>query len=508
MKKIYFLIVFCFFSLGLYAQTDIANDSINVLRYKQVTNKLLFENKRDSFFLMVNKMTDIAKKHKSKNAFFNQIYFFSRITKVSTLNNFKSEKALAEALVLHKEVVDNKENDEYYLGTSLTLSQIYLRLEKHEQALKIAQDAYKKCYPEYEKRKVKSFSFTNSMVAILEAQGNTFTRLNANYNAIDSYQKAISMCGNLYTSKTKFKRTLMNNYNNVAIAYDAIGEKELAKRYYFLTDSILEYVPEKNRNQGYYTYKSKLYSNIGSLYSDKNKALEYQEKCLAFGKKAFSENDFEWIVEYIKYSTVLKKFNRTEDALTNLEKALKILVSNKKRHTYYGSIYFSYAYIHYKDKKNSEIALKYLQKSMAYSIDSTANVLDSLDVFKNPNIADKIENIANMMQCLHLKAQIFENSTNEKYQKYTAETYQLLEDMIDKYQFQGYFSGKDELEYRKNNTFYMNNAFLYHLKKGNKEKVFNLSEKIKYYITYEKIKKQNKDLLNVLSLEQIQKKLK
>ncbi len=492
MKFILLLVISLGLSHFLHAQTEnesLMKDSVEVMKYVGKANQYIAEIKIDSFYFSVDNVIEICKKNKGKSKFFNLFYFKSNTMKLEIVSQdpeIKKEKALEMALRFRQEIIDKKENDEYYADITLIIAHLYFYLEQYQNTINASSEAYNKGYREFMKRSKHSHSFTTTLAGLLETKGNAENRLYAYHSALVSYQRSLSMFEKLYKNSTSFKQPLVNLHANIADAYTNLYELDSAKRYYQLADSILEYSP---KNSTYYAYKSKISGNIGRLYAAKKmyeKSFEYQEKCIEFGKKVFLENDAQWITNYRMYAISLNLLGRTDEALEYLIKSSAIIKKhNNGKNTNDALNHLHFASIYYYDKNDSQKSLEHLQKSL-YHICQIFS--DSTDIAKNPSIEDTVKYSGHLMNVMRLKAKICDNINTEKHKKIAEETYQMLEQISDKYQFTKCFLPDDFLEYRGNTSIIITEILAYYLRINNKIKAFEMSEKNKYYLLYEKIR--------------------
>ena len=497
--------LFLFISLPVVAWGQ-KEDSIAVRKYMQKCEMFIYKREINNFYLYVDSLSAICKKNRKPSNFFEQTYFNANIMRLEIASqqpDTKGKKSLEMALNFRKEIIDNKEGIEYYVGISLVIAHIYFYMEEYILTTQIATEAYNKGLNEHLKRSEATMSFSHSLASLLETKGNAEIELKALYNALTSFRNASKIFANLYKEK-KFNQPLMNCYNNIASAYDNLLDNKNAMKYYKMTDSILEYAP---KHGGYYTYKSLLYGNMAGLYLQEEKAdtaLVYQEKSIEFAKKIFKENDYEWVSIYRVYAHALEANKRIEDAIAYFEKSINMISKNDtEKNGDYAVNYLALADTYY--HKNDKIkALSYLQKSLYNNVQ---NFQDSLDIFKNPDLVEEPKNKFVLQKSLRLKGQILDTFNEEKYKKLAKETYQLLDNALDKYQFEKYFSPKDRLEYR--NTVSNNLAIIlaYYALKGNTQKAFEVAEKGKYYLFINEVIKKNNKNLAYLTIAQVQQKI-
>jgi len=502
------IVFVCYLPAWAFGQksTKSINDSILIRRCMRGAEKAVHEHKIDNFYKNVDSIIYTSKENRVTSPFFDNMYFRAntmRLEIASQQRETKGKKTLESALKFRQEIIDNKENAEHYAGICLILSHIYFYMEEYQQAINTAKDGYEKGYKELTGRtKKSSLGFSQNLAALLESKGNAEERVQAYSNALVSYGSAACLFTELY-KKQAFNQPLLNVYNNMGGVYVALLDNKKALKYYKLTDSILEYAPKA---KSYYVYKSLLYGNIGDIYSQVAKAdtaLLYQEKSMEFAKKAFQPNDYEWVSVYKMYASSLEASKRIEEAIQYYEKSIDIIQKNtKEKNMDYTENYNNLANIY--SKKDKIKALACLQKALSNNI---GEFQDSLDIFKNPTLQEKPKSVILLQNTLYLKAEILDTFEEQKYKKLTAETYQLLEYSLDKYQFETYFSPKDRLEYRNRVSASLAKLSAYYMRNENIIKTFEIAEKSKYYLLFNEHKKVNIPNLAYLTIPQIRTKI-
>jgi len=295
----------------------------------------------------------VTKKHLYKVIlflFFSPLSIFSQEVDSNYVNqiNYKAriqerKGSFSEAYLLINELISRlkKQNSPEYLAYSYqTKASIEQNLGKYEELVKTAKNALQ---ISLDLKDSSSIAYNYNLVGI----GYYFL---SDYDSTKIYyEKSYNLKKKLFKDDSK---GLAVSAYNLAILYEDLAQREMALKLYKDAEFYLLELNDKK------TFLSDVYVGLAHLYffnKEIDKAEEYSEKAMDYGKISYGEFNPNMTFVYNSYANILEKKEDYKSAIELLEKSLKIREKTYgKNHKWTCESYYKLAWVLMLDKQKEK----------------------------------------------------------------------------------------------------------------------------------------------------------